>query len=86
MPRLSAFYGIVIWMYYSDHNPPHFHAQYGEHWAKVEIETGEVFDGFLPSRAASLVAEWVSQHRRDLVTDWLRAREGQPLEPIPPLS
>ena len=31
MPRISAFYGIVITMYYRDHDPPHFHAAYGEY-------------------------------------------------------
>jgi hypothetical protein len=29
MPRLSEFFGIVILMYYADHNPPHFHAVHG---------------------------------------------------------
>ena len=38
VPRISAFYGIVIWMYYDDHNPPHFHATYGEHEALIEID------------------------------------------------
>lgn len=30
MPRLSAFYGVVIYMYWRDHSPPHFHAEYGD--------------------------------------------------------
>ena len=51
MPRISAFYGIVIKMYFRDHNPPHFHAIYAEHAAKVEISTGDVFEGQLPRRA-----------------------------------
>jgi len=29
MPEISRFYGIVIRMFYDDHNPPHFHAFYG---------------------------------------------------------
>jgi len=36
-PRLSAFYGIVIYMYRPDHPPPHFHAQYGEHVAQIDL-------------------------------------------------
>jgi hypothetical protein len=44
MPRISAFYGIFIWMYHADHPPAHFHAQYGEHWAKIEIATGNVIE------------------------------------------
>lgn len=61
MPRLSFFYGIAIYLYYEDHPPPHIHARYGEHQAKVSIVTGEIFDGSLPRRAAKLVAEWVSE-------------------------
>jgi hypothetical protein len=34
VPRISAFYGIVIAMYYDDHPPPHFHPKYGEHQAR----------------------------------------------------
>jgi len=38
MPRISAFFGIVIRMCYNDHSPPHFHAEYGQHEAVYEIE------------------------------------------------
>jgi Domain of unknown function (DUF4160) len=55
--RISAFYGIVIAMYYRDHAPPHFHAIYGEHEATVVIETLEVLGGYLPTRALRLVRE-----------------------------
>ncbi|MBT3222568.1 MAG: DUF4160 domain-containing protein, partial [Proteobacteria bacterium] len=30
MPELCRFYGIIIRMYYADHNPAHFHAYYGD--------------------------------------------------------
>ncbi len=50
MPRISAFYGIAIYMYYRDHAPPHFHAIYGEYEATVAIETAEVLEGRLPRR------------------------------------
>lgn len=30
MPEISRFYGIVIKMYFADHAPPHFHAEYAE--------------------------------------------------------
>ena len=39
MPELSRFYGIVIKMYYNDHNPPHFHAEYGGDRMVVEVST-----------------------------------------------
>lgn len=85
MPRISEFYGIVIEMYYSDHPPPHFHARYGEESAKVEIASGEVIAGSLPSRATRLVREWVEAHRDELAANWeLAARHEKP-EPIDPL-
>ena len=37
MPRISEFYGIVVFMLYADHNPPHFHARYGGCKHTVEI-------------------------------------------------
>ena len=58
MPRISEFFGIVIYMYYNDPMPPHFHAEYGEHEAIYEIETLDVARGGLPRRAHALVMEW----------------------------
>ena len=58
MPRISEFYGIVIWLYRADHAPPHFHAQYGEHWAKVAIDDARLLEGSLPARARRMVREW----------------------------
>ncbi|WP_165235037.1 DUF4160 domain-containing protein [Aquisphaera insulae] len=82
MPRISAFYGISIYMYYRDHAPPHFHAIYGEYEAIVAIETSEVLDGVLPRRAGALVAEWGQAHRDELSDAWAQARAGQPLPMI----
>lgn len=85
MPRISAFYGIVIWMYYADHDPPHFHATYAEHDAIVEIATGRVIRGGLPVHAQRLVATWTAEHQAALMGNWARARQGQPLHPVEPL-
>lgn len=86
MPRISQFFGITISMYYSDHNPPHFHARYAEHEALVTIETLGVLRGSLPSRVLGLVLEWASLHREALRQNWERARAGRPLSSIPPLG
>jgi hypothetical protein len=51
MPTISEFFGILIRMYYDDHNPPHFHAYYGGHEAIISIETLEIMEGSLPKRA-----------------------------------
>jgi uncharacterized protein DUF4160 len=85
MPEIARFYGIVIRMYFNDHNPPHFHAMYGEHLALVNIHTLTVFGGHLPPRALSMVIEWATQHRDELLEDWDRAREHQALHRIEPL-
>lgn len=86
MPEISRFFGIVIKMFFSDHAPPHFHAEYAEHEALVTIETLEVLRGELPRRALALVLEWAAAHRDELRVDWNRARSGQTLEPIAPLE
>jgi hypothetical protein len=62
MPRISAFYGIIVTMYSNDHAPPHFHARYGEYEAKIAIGTGDPLAGQLPGRAVRLVREWTEQH------------------------
>ncbi|MBI4729036.1 MAG: DUF4160 domain-containing protein [Acidobacteria bacterium] len=85
MPRISAFYGIVISMYFNDHAPPHFHAIYGEREAKLSIETSEILEGSLPRRAGGLVREWASLHSGELARNWARARDGFPLDAIEPL-
>jgi len=82
MPRVSAFFGIVIYMYYNDHMPPHFHAEYAEHEAIYEIETLDVHRGGLPRRAHALVIEWASLHRTELRDDWESARLERPLSEI----
>lgn len=81
----SAFYGIVVAMFFNDHDPPHVHARYAEHHARVAIATGEVLDGDLPARAARLIREWTELHRGELEDDWRLAQELRPLNPIPPL-
>ncbi|MCG6656227.1 DUF4160 domain-containing protein [Halomonas campisalis] len=86
MPTISAFFGILIRMYYDDHNPPHFHAYYGEHEAIITIQTLEVMEGRLPKRALAMVLEWAVDHRQELLEDWCLAEQHQPLNKIPPLE
>ena len=85
MPEISRFLGISIYMYYRDHGPPHFHAEYGEFEITVEIEKG-VVSGRFPSRALSLVLEWSLLHKAELLADWELVSRKLPLNPIPPLE
>lgn len=82
MPRICAFYGIDIYMYFRDHSPPHFHAQYGDAEAAINIETLEIIAGDLPARATRLVAEWAEQHQSELLENWQRARNHDPLRTL----
>jgi len=86
MPRISQFFGILIYMYYNDHSPPHFHANYSGSEALYEIETLRIYAGGLPRRVHSLVIEWADLHREELMADWRRARNGEPLVDIKPLE
>ena len=72
-------------MFYGDHNPPHFHAMYGEHEALIDIQHLAVFAGALPPRALGLVIEWATLHQQELLSDWTRASAQQALERIAPL-
>ena len=85
VPRLSEFYGIVIWMYRPDHAPAHFHAQYGEMWAQMAIDDLRVLNGRLPARALRLVRAWAHLHGDELAEDWRRAQAREQLLPIAPL-
>ncbi|MFH1568666.1 MAG: DUF4160 domain-containing protein [Gemmatimonadota bacterium] len=86
MPELSRFYGIVIRMYYNDHEPPHFHAAYAGASARIEIESLAILSGALPPRALGLAMEWAAMHRSDLLAAWRRVQQFEApgkVEPLP---
>lgn len=85
MPRVSEFYGIVIYMYRPDHPPAHFHARYGEDIAQIALGSLEVLHGGLPARALRLVREWAELHAAELERDWELAQALEPLIAIAPL-
>ena len=85
MPEICRFYGIVIKMYFADHAPPHFHAEYAEHEARIAIESLAVISGKLPPRAMGLVAEWTTLHQQELAALWEKARRLEPLHRLDPL-
>jgi hypothetical protein len=60
MPEICRFYGIIVAMFYDDHNPPHFHARYGKDYVAIEISPLRVLEGHIPHRALGLVMEWAS--------------------------
>jgi hypothetical protein len=70
MPVISSFLGIIISMYFNEHNPPHFHAKYNEFRAIIAIETLTVKEGKLPPRILGLIVEWAEQHKDELMANW----------------
>jgi hypothetical protein len=70
MPEISRFLGIVITMYFNDHNPPHFHVRYEEFRAIVGIDPLELREGELPPRVLGLVTEWAELHQLELMENW----------------
>jgi Domain of unknown function (DUF4160) len=70
MPVISSFYGILIKMYFGDHVPPHFHAEYNEYSAQVSISDFQLIRGTLPPKALALVMEWASLHQTELMANW----------------
>jgi len=86
VPEISRFFGIVIKMFFDDHNPPHFHAEYGSDLALLDIRTLSVFSGRLPPRVIGLVIEWATLHQQELLANWDRARAQQELHRIAPLE
>ena len=86
MPEISRFFGIIIAMYWDEHNPPHFHARYGKFNATVDIVSLQVLEGELPPRVLGFVIEWASIHKKELLNNWEKARNDKPLKKIEPLQ
>ena len=85
MPQISTFYGIVILMNFSDHAPAHFHAWYNEYKAIISIKDG-VVKGEMPGRALKMILEGLEQHKEELMENWEKAQNGDPLNKIEPLK
>jgi hypothetical protein len=86
MPEISRFFGIVIVMYYNDHEPPHFHARYGSLKAKIAIDPPTLISGDLPPRALGMVIEWAAMHQDELRENFSAAMNKQPTRKIEPLK
>ncbi len=85
MPEICRFYGIIIQMFFNDHNPPHFHVVYGDFKAVINIDD-EIVEGFMPKRALKLVFEWMELHKKELIENWELAQNGELPKKIEPLK
>ena len=82
MPEIARFYGIIIKMYYKEHNPPHIHVDYSGREGLIRIEDATMTDGNLPPKALQLVKEWVKIYKEELLAMW----KEQKVRKLPPLE
>ena len=85
MPELCRFLGISIFIHFREHEPAHFHAEYGDYAITVEINSG-IVQGKFPRRALSAVIEWYILHKDELSENWSSAKLRKPLKKIEPLE
>ncbi len=84
MPEICRFFGIIIFMNYNDHDPPHFHAKYDDQEVTIEIKKG-IVKGHMSKRALRMLFEWSEINQEILMENWQLTRERKPLHKIPPL-
>jgi len=85
MPLISEFFGIKIYMYWKEHFPPHFHAEYNEYKILVDINEGVVIKGSFPFKKLKLVLAWCELHNKELLTNWELALKHDDIMKIEPL-
>ena len=86
MPIVSAFYGMVIRIYFDDHNPPHFHVSYGNKEIAIAIESGKILGGKLPTRLMNAIREWHVLHKQELLAAWHDVQQMKKPNKIKPLE
>lgn len=85
MPEISRFLGISITMYFNDHMPPHFHAEYNNQEAAFAIENLSIIAGALPPRITGFVIEWATLHQKELMANWNLLNTKGIFKKVPPL-
>jgi len=86
MPEISRFLGMIITMYYNDHPPPHFHVRYNKQKAIIDLNNLSILQGKLSPRVLGLVVEWATLHQAELIENWERAKNQQPINKLEPLE
>lgn len=86
MPEICRFYGIIIYIYFRDHQPPHFHAVYGDYEVLISIDDLAILAGQMPPRALGLVMEWANKHHQELNKVFEQAQQHQKPDRIEPLE
>ncbi len=86
MPRISEFFGINIYMYFKNHNPPHFHAIHSQYEVEISINDLRTINGDMPKKMGKLVRMWAEKHQKELATNWQLIDKWLSLKKIAPLK
>lgn len=86
MPEVSRFFGIVVRMFYDDHDPPHIHVEYSGQKAKVDFQGNIILGGLKSRTAVRLIREWIDIHTKELEEDWELAKNSREIRRIEPLK
>ncbi len=86
MPQISRFFGIIIYMFFDDHNPPHFHAHYADYKAVIGINDFALLEGKMPAKTLGLIVEWAVIHQKELQKNWELMEKDLPMKKIDPLQ
>lgn len=85
MPEISRFYGIIVSLFWKDHNPPHIHFTYGEYECSISV-IDRIVEGSAPAKVIAKVNEWIELHESEILTLWEKAQKGEKLNKIEPLK
>lgn len=85
MPEICRFYGIVIYLYWKDHNPPHIHFTYGNYVCSISV-IDRVVDGQAPAKVIAKVNEWIDVNENAILSLWEKAQRGEQIEKLEPLK
>lgn len=86
MPVVATFFGIVIRMYYREHEPPHFHAEYQTQAGKFDFDGAQIVGSIRSRNALQLIRRWAVLNRAALEANWSKIKASEPLDRIPPLE
>jgi len=77
MPVVAIVDGMLIMFFFNDHDPPHFHVDYGDFRAKVSIATLKIIDGELPANKRRRVLKWAAEHQEELSAAWKAVQNSE---------
>lgn len=85
MPEISRFFGIILSLYWRDHNPPHIHFSYGDYECSISV-LDRIVDGTAPAKVIAKVNHWIDIHEDEILTAWEKASRGEKFDRIKPLA